>query len=99
MFIRNKDCAIASAAGLTAALWYTVANIVIFGTIKQWLPQAILMYAPQLAMIVQYVSFHGIAQDGSFAILYFLAGFVQILIATTLIVWIGAKVYRKIHAH
>ena len=96
MFIQNKDHAIAAAAGLTAGAWYTLANIVIFFTLKGWLPQAVLMYAPQIAIIVQYVSFHGIAQDGGFAFGYFLAGLVQIFVATAVLFFVAAKLYRLV---
>lgn len=96
MFLHNKDHAIAAAAGLTAGLWYIVANLVIFFTLKGWLPQAFLMYAPQIAVIVQYVSFHGIAQDGSFAFGYFLAGFVQIFVAAAILFFVATALYRLI---
>lgn len=96
MFIYKKDHAVAAAAGLTAGLWYTLANLVIFSTLKGWLPQAVLMYAPQIAIIVQYVSFHGIAQDGSFAFLYFLAGLLQIVVAAAILFFVATKVYRLV---
>lgn len=103
MYFRNKDKAVAAAAGLTAGLWYVLGNIavVLLNTIitKQWIaPETIGTVLPYLSHIFLFVqppfaAFTGVTQQG-FSFLYFIVGFIQIFVVAALAVWVGAKVYR-----
>lgn len=99
MFVNNKDCAIATAAGLTAGAWYILGNLAVIIITKQWisqeLAQTLIPYISHLFLMVQppFASFIGMTPEG-FSILYFLIGLAQIFVVTALAVWVAAKIYR-----
>jgi hypothetical protein len=98
MFIKNRDCAIATAAGLTTASWYVLGNIAV-ALLNQIITKA--WIAPHLSHVFlmlqpPFASFTGMTQEG-FSFLYFIIGLIQVFVVTALVVWVAAKIYHMIH--
>lgn len=98
--LKHKACALALSAATILTTWYVLGYfLAILGQKAGAVGEAInkiLQYAPQLALMLQFVSPQAWPING-FEIKGFLLGFFQIFITAKIIFWAIAALYERIH--